>query len=73
MSVRTLQRKLKESGQGYQALLDEVRKHLSELYLAEGKLSMSEVAFLIGYQEQSSFNHAFKGWNGMSPTIYKRS
>ena len=73
MSARTLQRKLKESGQGYQSLLDEVRKHLSELYLAEGKLSMSEVAFLIGYQEQSSFNHAFKGWNGMSPTSYKRS
>ncbi len=73
MSVRTLQRKLKESGQGYQALLDEVRKHLSELYLAEGTLSMSEIAFLVGYQEQSSFNHAFKGWNGMSPTAYRRT
>ena len=71
MSARTLQRKLKESGQGYQVLLDEVRKHLSELYLEEGKLSMNEIAFLVGYQEQSSFNHAFKGWNGVSPTTYK--
>jgi len=71
MSARTLQRKLKESGQGYQSLLDEVRKCLSELYLVEGKLSMNEIAFLVGYQEQSSFNHAFKIWNGVSPTVYR--
>ena len=71
MSARTLQRKLKESDCSYQQLLDDVRKQLAEFYLAEAKISMSEIAFIVGYQEQSSFNHAFKSWTGLSPTAYR--
>jgi AraC-like DNA-binding protein len=71
MSTRSLQRKLKESGHSYKALLDETRRKVSELYLANSMLSMNEIAFLVGYQEQSSFNHAFKNWNGVSPSTYK--
>lgn len=67
MSVRTLQRQLKASGTKFQLVLDEVRRGLAEHYLLEKKLSMSEIAFLVGYQEQSSFNHAFKNWTGVSP------
>ncbi|WP_250655538.1 AraC family transcriptional regulator [Alkalimarinus coralli] len=73
MSVRTLQRKLKESGCGYKQILDEVRKQLAEFYLTESSISMSEIAFLVGYQEQSSFNHAFKSWSGLSPSAYRDS
>ena len=71
MSTRTLQRKLKETGHSYQSLLDDTRRRLSELYLTDHTLSMSEIAFLVGYQEQSSFNHAFKSWNGVSPSTYR--
>jgi AraC-like DNA-binding protein len=71
ISTRTLQRKLKDAGTGFQSVLDEVRRHLAEFYLMENQLSMSEIAFIIGYQEQSSFNHAFKVWNGLSPTDYR--
>ncbi|UZE96524.1 AraC family transcriptional regulator [Alkalimarinus alittae] len=71
MSARTLQRKLKERGCSYKQLLDDVRKQLAEFYLTEARVSMSEIAFLVGYQEQSSFNHAFKVWNGLSPTAYR--
>ncbi len=71
ISPRTLQRKLKESGYGYQTLLDDVRREFAEHYLVASELSMNEIAFLIGYQEQSSFNHAFKCWNGISPTSYR--
>jgi len=70
VSVRTLQRQLKESGTKFQAVLDEVRWGLAEHYLLERTLSMSEVAFLVGYQEQSSFNHAFKNWKGVSPSRF---
>ena len=71
MSTRTLQRKLKESGNSYQSLLDETRQRIAELYLTDSLLSMTEIAFLVGYQEQSSFNHAFKGWNGISPSSFR--
>lgn len=71
MSTRTLQRKLKELGQSYKALLDDTRKKIAEMYLLDTTLSINEIAFLIGYQEQSSFNHAFKSWNGVSPSRYR--
>ncbi len=71
MSARTLQRKLKESDYGYKQLLDEVRRRIAEFYLTDTVLSMNEIAFLIGYQEQSSFNHAFRSWNGESPTSFR--
>jgi len=70
VSVRTLQRQLKESGTKFQIVLDEVRRGVAEHYLLEKRLSMSEIAFLVGYQEQSSFNHAFKSWTGVSPRSF---
>jgi AraC-like DNA-binding protein len=73
MSPRTLQRKLKETGHSYKTLLDETRQRVAELYLADDTLSMNEIAFLVGYQEQSSFNHAFKSWNSISPSVYRHN
>lgn len=67
LSTRTIQRKLKEEGYTYQVLLDETRLQLAKVYLQENELSMNEIAFMVGYQEQSSFNHAFKNWTGQSP------
>lgn len=72
LSARTLQRKLSAAGYRYQTLLDETRQSLAEIYIAENKLSMTEISFLIGYQEQSSFNHAFKAWTGISPGEYRQ-
>lgn len=71
MSTRSLQRKLKELGQSYKTILDETRRSVAEMYLLDTTLSINEIAFLIGYQEQSSFNHAFKNWNGVSPSRYR--
>lgn len=71
MSTRSLQRKLKELGQSYKTILDETRRSVAEMYLLDTALSINEIAFLIGYQEQSSFNHAFKSWNAVSPSRYR--
>ena len=71
VSTRTLQRKLNHSGTSFQDVLDEVRQHLAERYLRGSNLSMNEIASLLGFQEQSSFNHAFKHWNALSPSEYR--
>jgi len=71
ISPRTLQRRLKELGYSYQTIVNETRQKLAEIYLSENKVSMNEIAFLIGYREQSSFNHAFKSWTGLSPSEYQ--
>ena len=52
--------------------MDRVRKALAEQYLMEGKLQLSEIAYLLGYSELSTFSRAAKTWFGVSPTAYRR-
>ncbi|HEY0844880.1 MAG TPA: AraC family transcriptional regulator [Noviherbaspirillum sp.] len=71
ITQRTLQRKLKDAGFTFQHLLDKTRHALAEDYLRQDKLSLAEIAFMLGYQEQSSFCHAFKEWTGVNPGAYR--
>jgi len=73
ISPRQLQNKLKEDGCVFQALLDKVRKETALKYLNESQTSICDIAFLLGYSEQSAFNHAFKRWTGGQPGEYRRS
>jgi len=67
MSPRTLQRRLKEHGMSYAQLLEETRRGLAERYLADPSLTFAEVAYLCGYEEQTSFFRAFRQWTGETP------
>ncbi|MGB1581698.1 MAG: AraC family transcriptional regulator [Nevskiales bacterium] len=71
-SVRTLQRRLAERSLTYQAVLDDCRLGLAQDYLADPRLQLSEIAQLLGYAEQSAFNHAFKRWTDETPRQYRR-
>jgi AraC-like DNA-binding protein len=67
LSARTLQRRLAEEGSPFQTLLDSTRRELAAQYLRDASLSLTEIAFLLGYAEQSSFTHAYRGWHGRAP------
>lgn len=67
MSTRTLQRRLADEGTHFQALLDTVRHELAKHYLRASSLELSEIAFLLGYNEASSFHRAFHQWEGLPP------
>jgi AraC-like DNA-binding protein len=71
-SERTLQRRLKAEGHTFAELLDDVRAALARRYLTEPTLAASEVGFLLGYSEPSSFHRAFKRWAGESPIEFRR-
>ncbi|MBI9050997.1 MAG: AraC family transcriptional regulator [Anaerolineaceae bacterium] len=73
ISVRQLQNKLQDEGLTYQELLDEVRKAAALRYLKNPQMSACEIAFLLGFSEQSTFNHAFKRWTGLTPGAYRES
>ena len=73
MSERTLQRRLRDEGLAFAALVDKVRTELAELYLSDPKLAVFEVAFLLGYSEPSAFNRAFRRWTGQSPSQFRAS
>jgi AraC-like DNA-binding protein len=72
VSVRTLQRKLVEAGTTFREMSETVRGQLAEGYLADPKVSIAEVAFLLGFSDQSSFNRAFRRWTGDSPGRWRR-
>lgn len=73
MSGRALQSKLRDDKTSFQRVLDKVRLEKASRLLAQGEVQISEVAFLMGYSDQSAFNHAFKRWTGRSPQSFRRS
>ena len=52
-------------------VLAEVRAELAVRYLADNRLGITEIAFLLGYSDLASFSTAFRGWYRMSPTEYR--
>jgi AraC-like DNA-binding protein len=72
MSARTLQRRLSDEGVVFLDVLDAMRFRAAKGYLAQKDIAGAEVAYLLGFAEQSSFNHAFKRWSGQTPTEYRR-
>jgi AraC-like DNA-binding protein len=65
---RTLQRRLQETGTTFAGLLDEVRADVAKHYVATGQLPLTRIALLLGFSDQSAFNHAFRRWFQHSPT-----
>jgi len=67
MSISTLGRKLAKEGTTYKQLLKDIRARLAEQYLDDPKLSLSEIAFALGYSDQAAFSNAYRAWTGQSP------
>lgn len=67
MGQRTFARRLSSEGLTFSALLDRLRLDLANRYLLDKTLSISQIAWLLGYQEVSGFSHAFKRWSGQTP------
>lgn len=67
---RALHRKLQSEGYTFEALVDDVRITEAKKLLAHDTTPMSQIAGLLGYNEQSSFNRAFKRWFNMTPKQY---
>jgi AraC-like DNA-binding protein len=71
ISTRTLSRKLRDEDVAFAEILEETRAALAKRYLAERDLPVSQIAWLLGYGEVSSFTHAFKRWTGMTPRQFR--
>ena len=67
VSQSTLTRRLSLEGLTFSDVLESLRCNLAERYLTDGDLSISQISWLLGYQEVSTFTHAFKRWTGKTP------
>lgn len=64
---RTFARRLSSEGLTFSGLLERLRLDLANRYLLDKNLSISQIAWLLGYREVSGFSHAFKRWSGKTP------
>ncbi|MBV9557818.1 MAG: AraC family transcriptional regulator [Pseudolabrys sp.] len=67
MSRRTLARRLASQGLSFAGVLAQLRVDLAKRELRDASLTISQVAWLLGYREVSAFTHAFKRWTGKTP------
>ncbi len=72
-SPSTLQRQLSAEKTSYRDILGSTRRDLAEAYLKEQKHTHSQIAFLLGFSDQSNFARAFKRWTGLSPGQYQKA
>ncbi len=71
-SKRSLQRKLHGKGTTFKTILTEVREDLALKYIHDRKLTLTEISFMLGFSEMSSFSRAFKRWTGESPKEFRK-
>jgi AraC-like DNA-binding protein len=72
-STSTLQRQLQGEGMSYREVLESTQCSLAETYLRDKKHTQAQIAYLLGFSEQSNFSRAFKRWTSMSPRQYQAS
>lgn len=71
LSERTLQRRIGDGGTTFRALLDEARQELARSLLSDVSITIEEVAFLLGYDDSSSFYRSFRNWEKISPRRWR--
>jgi AraC-like DNA-binding protein len=73
LSPRTLQRRLNKENTSFSKLMDDVRKELATTYMEATDKSVTEITYLLGFAETSTFSRAFKRWTGQSPTRFREA
>ncbi|MGV8916653.1 MAG: AraC family transcriptional regulator [Pseudomonas sp.] len=71
LSLRSLQRHLADEGFRYDLLLNQCRQNLAIQHMRDPRSSLSEIAYLLGFADTSSFSRAFKRWTGVAPSQYR--
>lgn len=68
MSVSTLSRRLAEAGTSFSQLVQGYKTSMAKSLVSESALQLTEIAFLLGYRDLSTFSSAFKRWTGSPPS-----
>lgn len=73
MTSRTMHRRLVNEGTSYREILEEVKQSLAITYLSNTKMTIKEVSYFLGYDDDRNFSRAFRRWKNMSPTQFRQT
>ena len=73
ISRSTLQRRLREEGTSYQAVLDATRYDMAIRYLTKTALRADEIANVLAYRDANSFSRSFRRWTGQAPVAFREA
>ena len=63
--------KLEQRNTSYKEVLEDLRSTLAQQYMAQQNMPITEITFLLGFSDTSSFSRAFRRWTGKSPSSYR--
>lgn len=72
LGLRTFQRRLQLEETNFKNIIDEVKKHIAINYVKSNILALSEISYIMGFSEISSFYRSFKRWTGQTPKSFRR-
>lgn len=73
VSLRTMQRKLKEENTSFKNILNTTRQELADHYMELSRMSLNEITYLLGFSDPANFSRAFKRWHGIPPSEYRNN
>jgi AraC-like DNA-binding protein len=72
MSERTLARRLADEDLTFVEVVQQLKASLAGRYLEDDNIPISRIAWLLGFEDSSSFSHACRRWTGKSPRELRR-
>ncbi len=72
LTPRTLHRRLVDERTSFKTLLEDVRHTLAVENLKAGRHGVQEIAYALGYSDVANFRRAFKRWEAVSPSDYRK-
>ncbi|MDJ0974151.1 MAG: AraC family transcriptional regulator ligand-binding domain-containing protein [Planctomycetota bacterium] len=71
-SSRSIQRWLRQEGQTYALVVDDVRRESALELIRNPHVPIGEIGERLGYTEAANFTRAFRRWTGMPPSTARR-
>ena len=71
VAPRTLHRRLEDEGTSFKALLEGVRHTLALAHLRQGRYTVDEIAYALGYTDTANFRRAFRRWESKPPSAFR--